>query len=282
MSDPKKESTPKDDKVDAELSNLLEVSHVVPLLHNHPLLPGALQDFNKDSSKEANPDPAKDELPDEASVEWTEDFIKQAASQFEQNLATFLGSSSDGTQLTNEQLQQKFQQMAEAAQQVIENPNITENSNDFASTISQTIQGLNAGAEGLQNPFSEQDMMNLFGRQGDQNAFLPFMQGMMQSLLSKDVLYPSLKDILDKFPEWLRTNKDSLSREDAERFENQKKLMEEVCAELEKEKETHSEEQKKERFEKVLGLMQKVGFELRLWLVIWWFSCRIMDSHRLI
>ena len=96
------------------------------------------------------------------------------------------------------------------------------------------------------------------------------------------MLYPRLKDILDKFPEWLRTNKDSLSREDAERFENQKKLMEEVCAELEKEKETDSEEQKKERFEKVLGLMQKVGFELRLWLVIWWFSCRIMDSHRLI
>jgi peroxin-19 len=148
--------------------------------------------------------------------------------------------------------------MAEAAQQIFETPNINETSNDFAATITQTIQGLNQGAEGLQNPFSEQDVMNLFGGQGDQNAFLPFMQGMMQSLLSKDVLYPSLKDILDKFPDWLEKNKDTLSKEDADRYDSQKKLMQEVCGELESEKETDSDEQKKERFEKVLGLMQKV------------------------
>jgi peroxin-19 len=28
--------------------------------------------------------------------------------------------------------------------------------------------------------------------------FLPFMQQMMQALLSKDILYPALKDIVDK------------------------------------------------------------------------------------
>lgn len=151
--------------------------------------------------------------------------------------------------------------MAEAAQQVIENPNVTPNSNDFASTISQTLQGLSQGAEGLQNPFSEQDMMNLLGGQGGgQNEFLPFMQGMMQSLLSKDVLYPSLKDILDKFPEWLETHKDNLSSEEYTRYENQMKLMEKVCTELEAENTTDNDERKRERFEKVLTLMQKVGY----------------------
>lgn len=45
------------------------------------------------------------------------------------------------------------------------------------------------------------------------------MQGMMQSLLSKEVLYPSLKDILEKFPEWLRENESKLSPADKERYE---------------------------------------------------------------
>lgn len=43
------------------------------------------------------------------------------------------------------------------------------------------------------------------------------MQGMMQSLLSKEVLYPSLKDILEKFPEWLRENESKITAEEKER-----------------------------------------------------------------
>ncbi|RZC42433.1 Pex19 and/or DUF445 domain containing protein [Asbolus verrucosus] len=240
MADNKKQEA---SKVDDELSELLD---------------SALEDFKSEPAKEEKAPPAKEEAPEEVLDDWSEDFIRQAAAQFESNLANFLGNNADGSQLTPEQVQQKFQQIAEAAQQVVQGPNINEASSDFASTITQTVQGLSAGAEGLQNPFSEQDIMNLLGAQSDQNAFLPFMQGMMQSLLSKDVLYPSLKDILDKFPEWLSSNRAKLTKEDAERYENQMKLMEEVCGELEKEKDTDSDEQKKERFEKVLGLMQKL------------------------
>jgi hypothetical protein len=45
-------------------------------------------------------------------------------------------------------------------------------------------------------------MANTFGGAGDEAAgddeFMPMMKGMMKSLLSKDVLYPSLKDISAK------------------------------------------------------------------------------------
>lgn len=44
--------------------------------------------------------------------EWTEDFIRQTAAQFEANLSNILGTSADGTPLTTEQMQVKFQQMA--------------------------------------------------------------------------------------------------------------------------------------------------------------------------
>lgn len=58
--------------------------------------------------------------------------------------------------------------------------------------------------------------------------FLPFMQGMMQSLLSKEVLYPSLKELVDKYPAWLEEKKTSLPAEDLERYQKQLDLMQKV------------------------------------------------------
>lgn len=53
--------------------------------------------------------------------------------------------------------------MAEAAQQVLTNPEVTDVSTDFSSAISQTLRGLSEGAENLQNPLSEQEFFNMFG-----------------------------------------------------------------------------------------------------------------------
>lgn len=86
----------------------------------------------------------------------------------------------------------------EAATQVGANPNVEESDTDFANSISQALRGLTEGTEGLPAAFNEENIMSMFGQnqgQGQENSFLPFMQGMMQSLLSKEVLYPSLKVI---------------------------------------------------------------------------------------
>jgi peroxin-19 len=55
----------------------------------------------------------------------------------------------------------------------------------------------------FQSQFSEEDIANIFkglgiGDGSEGADFIPFMQQMMQSLLSKDILYPALKDIVDK------------------------------------------------------------------------------------
>lgn len=156
-----------------------------------------------------------------------------------------------------------FVTISDAAQQVLSNPTqqVPDQSVDFASTISQTIQGLNAGAEGLQAPFSEDDLMKLFGgggQTGQENDFVPFMQGMMQGLLSKEILGPSLQDYVDRFPAYIESNRDKLSAEDVQRYESQKQLMVDVLAELNKEKDTDTPQEKTDRFSKVLELMQKV------------------------
>lgn len=170
-------------------------------------------------------------------------------------MATLLGPSADGLS-TEQQIQQSFEKMAEAAQQALTSPEISNNSCDIASTITQTLQGLSQGSQNVQTPLSETDVMNMFTQGGDQNAFLPFMQGMMQSLLSKDILYPSLRDILDKFPNWLTENESKITTEEKERYQKQIKLMQDVCGELEKETDNDTADVKKDRFEKVLGLMQ--------------------------
>lgn len=82
--------------------------------------------------------------------------------------------------------------LLEAAAQVVSNPQPSVQSDDFSATITETLQNLSLGAQNLQNPFTDADLMGMFGGEGD-NGILPFMQGMMQSLLSKEVLYPSLK-----------------------------------------------------------------------------------------
>lgn len=86
---------------------------------------------------------------------------------------------------------------------------------------------------------------------------------MMQGLLSKEVLGPSLEDFVKRLPEYIEKNKETLDKKDIDRYESQKKLMEEVLEELNKEQESDSEDIKKERFSKVLALMQKVGIILQ-------------------
>lgn len=245
----KKEDIPKPN-VDEELSNLLD---------------SALEDFSKvDTTKKdeiAKTDDSASISTSAESQEWSQDFIQQAASQFEENFANFLASADPSTEVTPEFIQQKLQQMADAAQQVLENPTqATENSSDFAASISQAIQSLNAGAEGLQAPLNEEELMKMFTgqRSGQENDLLPFMQGMMQGLLSKEVLGPSLEDFVQKLPEYIEKNKETLDKKDIERYENQRKLMEEVLEELNKEQEGDSTEVKSERFAKVLSLMQKL------------------------
>ena len=134
---------------------------------------------------------------------------------------------------------------------------------NISESITNALRGLSIGRENLQAPFSPDDLASVFGNigfseSGESNAFLPFMQNMMQSLLSAEVLLPSMKDLVEKYPEWLEKNKSKITNEENERYTKQLRLMEEICSELEQEKAEDPADVKKERFQKVLELMQKV------------------------
>lgn len=238
------------------------------------LLDSALEDMTKkaDGDKAAS----TDDIPQNM---WSEEFIKEAAAQFESNMSAILSSFSGvpEEQITQDQIAQTFSKMAEAAAHVLkpegateqpvapaEDPAVQEKIDEVSAAISQTLKNLNTNTESLQTPFSETDLANMFanfnmGETGQEgNMFVPFMQGMMQSLLSKEVLYPSLKELVDKYPAWLADNKGKIEQSEYQRFEKQQELMHQVCSELEPEQESDPDDVKRKRFETVLDLMQKM------------------------
>lgn len=87
------------------------------------------------------------------------------------------------------------------------------------------------------------------------------MHGMMQSLLSAEVLLPSLKELLEKYPSYLDENKDKISSTDFDRYQKQQELFKIICAELEQESPNDLADVKNERFKIVLKNMQKVRLE---------------------
>ncbi|XP_058447295.1 peroxisomal biogenesis factor 19 [Malaya genurostris] len=233
------------------------------------LLDSALEDFSKHkegnsntSSSEAgaqqHEDPPTEQL-------WNDEFISLQGKMFEEKMAALFGGGSESVDA--EQITLGFQRIAEAAAMAVRSDSSTIPVDSVDPSISQSItdalRGLSEGRENLQTPFSPEDIAGMFGNidlneSGENNAFLPFMQNMMQSLLSADVLLPSLKDLTEKYPAWLQENGEKVPKEDKERYEKQLKLMEDVCRELEKEKSDDAADVKRVRFQKVLDMMQSM------------------------
>ncbi|PBC25907.1 peroxisomal biogenesis factor 19 [Apis cerana] len=227
------------------------------------LLDSALKDFNKEQKSEKE-DICKvnilESMPDKnisdiSEDTWTTDFIKQAAEQFEENLQNFIQNGSDN------ELGTSFQKMAQTVASVINDEDSFDRntvSTDFKSAIARALNDLSTTSENLQ---SEADLSDIFGQvslEDGPGAILPFMQGMLQHLLSKEILYPSLKELIEKYSEWLEEKKTTVSSNDLQRFTKQLKLMQQVCIELDKEKDNDTEEIKRKRFETIISLMQEV------------------------
>ncbi|XP_043733132.1 peroxisomal biogenesis factor 19 isoform X1 [Cervus elaphus] len=158
-------------------------------------------------------------------------------------------------------LVEQFQKLSEAAGRVGSDATSQQ---EFTSCLKETLSGLAKNATDLQNSgMSEEEltkaMEGLGMDEGDgEGTILPIMQSIMQNLLSKDVLYPSLKEITEKYPEWLQAHRDSLPPEQFEKYQEQHSVMGKICEQFEAETPTDSEATQKARFEVVLDLMQQL------------------------
>lgn len=82
---------------------------------------------------------------------------------------------------------------------------------------------------------------------------VPQIFDLMQNLLSKELLYPALKDLSPKFEEWLEKNLATLSKDDRRRYKKQLSKIHSIIDVFDDES---LEDQ--ERFEKNLELMEQM------------------------
>lgn len=225
------------------------------------LLDSALDDFDKPLPKTQSSEVPKTSTENEASCSedsfanlgdgaaWSSEF-----EQFQDTMKTFFDQ--------NPQLKKELEDMAKSADATASN---STSGDDFAASLAETLKGVTENTQNMADPPIE-DLSRLLAdlgvggsSRGDEQIpdIMPFMQNVMQNLLSKELLYPALKDIVDKYPDWLTKNQHSVDQPQFEKYSRQYELMKQVCQVFESD-ESSSEDDKQATFEKVFVLMQKM------------------------
>ncbi|KAI8669172.1 hypothetical protein NCS57_00731400 [Fusarium keratoplasticum] len=140
----------------------------------------------------------------------------------------------------------------------------------FQETIRRTMERMQASgdqataaaAEGPADDFMSEMLKQLssgdlgaLGGDGSEEEFSKMLMGMMEQLTNKEILYEPMKELDDKFPEWLAKNRNSTPKEDLKRYEEQQSVVREIVAKFEEK--TYSDSNAADR-EFIVDKMQKM------------------------
>jgi len=99
--------------------------------------------------------------------------------------------------------------------------------------------------------------------QGGEEDFNKMLMGMMEQLTHKEILYEPMKELHDKYPAWLESNKDTIKPQDLSRYKEQQTLVNEIVGRFERK--GYSDDNQQDR-DYIVERMQKVC--KRQWLVL--------------
>uniref|UniRef100_A0A8C2TSG0 Peroxisomal biogenesis factor 19 n=1 Tax=Coturnix japonica TaxID=93934 RepID=A0A8C2TSG0_COTJA len=213
-----------------------------PPLRAPPPTTVALDDFEKARARPPGPSPTRHthpETPKDSLFSSQERFFQEL---FDGELASQASAEFERAmkELAEEEphLVEQFQKLSEAAGRV---GGDAASQQEFTSCLKETLSGLARNATNLQGSAVEEDLakaMEGLGLEegGGEGGVLPVVQSVLQHLLSRDVLYPSLKEITDKYPEWLQRQRAALPEEQLERYRAQHGVMSRICQHLENER----------------------------------------------
>ncbi|KAF9392073.1 Peroxisome chaperone and import receptor [Podila verticillata] len=74
------------------------------------------------------------------------------------------------------------------------------------------------------------EMMKQMEGMAEGGDFQNVLEGMMEQLMSKDILYEPMFDLQQKYPQWLKDNKDKISESEYARYEKQYGFVNEIVA----------------------------------------------------
>lgn len=98
-------------------------------------------------------------------------------------------------------------------------------------------------------------MQGAVGEGESDEDFSKMLLNMMEQLTSKEILYEPMKELNDKYPEWLRNNEEKQSLEDLQRYTEQYEVVSEIVAKFEEPE--YRDDSDKDR-EYIIERMQKV------------------------
>ena len=148
-------------------------------------------------------------------------------------------------------------------------PKTTEEVN-FQETIRKTLERMQtsgdqataaASAEGTDDLMAE--MLKQMGAggldgEGGEEEFSKMLMGMMEQLTTKEVLYEPMRELNEKFPDWMAKNRDKTSKEDLKRYDEQQTLAKQIVEKYEAPGYSDTNQQSRAQ---ILDLMQKVSYQ---------------------
>lgn len=100
---------------------------------------------------------------------------------------------------------------------------------ELAQQTRQTLEGMDTNDEEAMADKLVESIVKQFEELGSSQDLQSVMDTMMRQLLSKDVLHEPMKEIREKYPNWLEANKSSLSIDDFSRYSRQYEYIKELC-----------------------------------------------------
>jgi len=140
-----------------------------------------------------------------------------------------------------------FEEFATFVKEIQNNP-----TNNASELFNRAQDKLNDDAKAIEEHSQDENeqMIKQLIDQFENNPQLhEMMEGMMKQLMDKDILYEPMKEMREKYPNWLNQNQEKLSKEDFDRYNKQYDYVKQICAAYENEG---------DNFQKILQLMQEM------------------------
>lgn len=138
---------------------------------------------------------------------------------------------------------------------------------DFQSRIRNTMNKLKESESGLKSSDASSSatstdpleaLLSQFGGE-DEDEMQGVLEAMMGQLMGKDVLYEPLKELSDKFPDYLKTHATTLSSDDKKRYDAQIICMKQLLEIFESEGYTDDDDKTRTAIVDLMGELQTHG-----------------------
>ncbi|KAG0221224.1 Peroxisome chaperone and import receptor, partial [Actinomortierella wolfii] len=177
---------------------------------------------------------------DEDGMDLNDEFTKQLAAGMEDLMKEMSG---------NQELQKSFEEMFKNLDLAGAGPPGSSSSSSptpggsgskpaggsFQDRIAKTMDKLKDSSEQVDAKVAEDseealmaEMMRQMEGLAEGGDFQNVLEGMMEQLMSKDILYEPMTDLAQKYPKWLEDNKGKISDEDYARYEKQYHYVKEI------------------------------------------------------